>query len=98
MLLERASKTVVAVPVAYEVIEIRGCRVHGRFKCAPPGIRYRSGWQPGMPVSVVRRVQLRVAMMESALIGPIQQLGVDDTGICVQGDSLTQPVKVNACH
>src|ERR1700691_526043 len=69
VLFHRAGEAMVAGGVSDEIVVIRLCRMHGRFERALAGIGDGPGRKSGVRVSVVRRVEAHVVVMQRAGVG-----------------------------
>src|SRR5258707_4190026 len=94
---EAPGKTMVAVAVADKVVVVRLSRMQGGFERVAAGIAYGPGRKSWGSVGVVSGLKLHVGMMQRSRVIPIEQFGIDHTGIGLQRNVPRQTVVVNAC-
>jgi len=70
--------------------------MHGRFERTLPGISNRPRGQSHMDIGIVPRLELHILVMQGAEVGALEQLGINDAGIGIEGDPGFQPVVVDA--
>src|SRR5208283_3018113 len=93
---EGAGEAVVTFGVGDEVIIVGLGGMHGGFEGAFAGVADGAGGQSGVDVSVVRRVEMHVVVMQRAGVGSGEKFTVNYAGVGVERDLLLQAVVVNA--
>src|SRR5581483_4164926 len=95
VLFQGARKAVAALVVSDKVKIFGPCGVHCRLQRSPPGVGNRTGRQPGTTVRVVRRIELKVGLVDGPVVATSHQRGVDNAGVGRERDAALQAVVID---
>ena len=87
-----ARKEMAAVIPGYEKEMFNGSRVQRRIDRSQAGISNGAGWEPGVSIGVIGRIEIEVALIDNSVKGFHPADRVDDGGITLQPHAALQPI------